>query len=250
MITAPITNAKFHSRVLNVLSDYSRAAEQTETPLHSLSGQEQVPAWPLLASFTPEDTSLGPDGTTSQIIFTTSTWIDLASPDPLIADVSRQVLALEVAYASFCGATNVMIQSPSPSSSSEDGLTRYAHAVQEALGLGAYLQIHISLDMLTVDGAQSDLDVGDLGTFARDEYVDDLGEEDEDASEEVDEFASWDVWNLIRSMCKYNPRLSVGKIVNNSYLHYHQIALDIVQFRPRAQPCSANGYPNMLTLYD
>lgn len=220
MITAPITNSTFQSRVLNVLLDYLRASEETETPLHSLSGQERVPAWPLLSSLTPEDTSVGPDETTSQLIFTTSTWIDLASPDPLIADVSRQVLALEVAYASFCGATNVIIQGSKLCASSEDGLTRYAHAVQEALGLGAYLQVHISLYM---SGAKaSEPDEGDLATFARDEYIDDLGEDDEDEeSETVDDFASWDVWNLVRTMCKYNARLSVGKIIN--HLHFKHV---------------------------
>jgi len=234
MITAPITNSRFHSQVLNVLNNYVQALEETETPLHSLSGQEQVPAWPLLSSLTPQDTLLGPDETTSQIIFTTSTWIDLASPDPLIADISRQVLALEVAYASFCGATNIMIQGPSILSNSEDGLTKYAHAIQEALGLGAYLQIHIRLPIATSDGINLDPDVGNLTAFARDEYVDDLGEEDEDITKEIDEFATWDVWNSIRSMCKYNARLSVGKNDNKSYAHRHQVALNAV-------PCACHS---------
>jgi len=249
MITAPITNSTFHSRVLNVLSDYLRASAESETPLHSLSGQEEVPAWPLLSSFTPEDTFLGPDETTSQIIFTTSTWIDLASPDPLIADISRQVLALEVAYASFCGATNVVIQGPSIASDSEDGLTRYAHAVQEALGLGAYLQIHISLHMAAADGVQLNPDVGDLATFARDEYIDDLGEEDEEMTEEIDEFASWDVWNLIRSMCKYNARLSVGKIIT---IHTFTVIKLLLMLKNsfECHPCLPGRAPDILVRYD
>lgn len=214
MITAPITNAAFQARVLRVVSDYLQVSEEAETPLQSLSGQDQIPPWPLLSSLTPEDTSLGPDETTSQMIFTTSTWIDLTSPDPLIVDISAQVLALEVAYAAFCGATNVMIHAPNLDICSSDGLTRYAHAVQEALGLGAYLQIHISLPMIGRNIVNPEADARHLESLARDEYVDDLGE-DNDEAEELDEFVSWDAWNLIRSICKYNPRLSVGKIINH-----------------------------------
>lgn len=215
MLTVSITNDTFHSRVLSVLSDHLSALEESETPLRSIDGLSVVPAPPILSSLTPAETSLGPNEATNQLILTTSTWIDLASPDPLIANLSRQVLALEITYASFCGATNIMIQGPPAHVNYEDGLSQYAHAIQHALGLGAYLQVHISLPMTGQALSDIEHNMGDLATFARDEYIDDLGIEDDDEEDTVDEFASWDAWNVIRSVCKYTSRLSVGK--NTTY---------------------------------
>jgi protein arginine N-methyltransferase 5 len=220
MLTTPITNDAFHSKVLQVLSDHIGALTASETPLLSITGQTDVPAPPILPSLSPAETLLGPDEAISQLILTTSTWIDLASPDPLIAEISRQVLALEISYASFCGASNVLIQGPATNASSQDGLAQYSHALVEVMGLANYLQFHIAMPM--IGQASTDHTMGDLANLARDEYVDDLGleddddEEDEDAGEEVDDFASWDVWNVIRSTCRYSPRVSVGKNVNIS----------------------------------
>jgi len=219
MLTATITTDAFQTKVLDILSTYLGAVEEAETPLHSIAGQANVPAPPILPSLTPEDTALGPNETIGQLIVTTSTWIDLTSPDPLIADISRQILVLEISYASFCGATNVMIKGPPIHVKSEDGLVRYAHAIQEALSAATYLQLHLTMPMTGQPLSELEPDMGDLETFARDEYVDDLGidDDDEEESDEVndfDEMASWDAWNVVRSLCKYNARLSIGKNIN------------------------------------
>jgi len=220
MLTAPITTDAFQTKVLDILSTYLGAVEEAETPLHSIAGLANVPAAPILPSLTPLDTALGPNESVGQLIVTTSTWIDLTSPDPLIADISRQILVLEISYASFCGATNVMIKGPPAYVKTEDGLIRYAHAIQEALNAATYLQLHLTLPMTRQPSSELEPDMGDLETFARDEYVDDLGiddddEEENDESDEVDEMASWDAWNVVRSLCKYNARLSIGK--NSNY---------------------------------
>jgi protein arginine N-methyltransferase 5 len=229
MLTAPITNDAFHSKVLQVLSDHIGALGESETPLRSIAGQADVPAPPLLPSLTPADTLLGPDEAIGQLILTTSTWIELASPDPLIAEISRQVLALEISYASFCGATNVLIQGPAANASSQDGLMQYSHALVEVMGLANYLQFHIAMPM--TGQASTDHAIGDLANLARDEYVDDLGLDDDDEAEEdgdenkeeVDDFGSWDVWNVIRSTCRYSPRVSVGKNANDSCLPIYSL---------------------------
>jgi protein arginine N-methyltransferase 5 len=240
MLTAPITTDSFQTKVLDILSNYLGAVEEAETPLHSIAGQASVPAAPILPSLSPSDTSLGPNDIIGQLIVTTSTWIDLTSPDPLIADISRQILVLEIAYASFCGATNVMIKGPPAHVKSEDGLIRYAHAIQEALGAATYLQLHLTLPMTGQSTSELEPDMGDLETFARDEYVDDLGiddedeEEEEEEADEIDGMASWDAWNVVRSLCRYNARLSIGKNTNypfsdGSFKSHFRDVLDLTE---------------------
>lgn len=212
MLTAPITNDAFHSRVLSILSNHLNSSPDTSSASRSISGLRSIPQAPIIPRLSPLDTSLEPNDSTSQLIHVTSPWLDLCSQDPLIADISRQVLALEVDYASFCGASNIMIQGPSLQSQGHEGsgLAQYAHAVQDTLAVGLYLQIHILLPMagFSTSHPSPSTQMGSLGDFARPEFTKHIAG-DEDVGR--DAMASWDAWNFIRSHCKYNTRLSVGK---------------------------------------
>jgi len=142
------------------------------------------------------------------LIAYSSPWIDLCSPDPLIANISRQVLNIEIAYASFCGVGNIIIPGPrsySSGSTINDGLIQYARAIQEALTIGSYVQMALHIPMYGSEEAK-DL-TGDLRPFARN-----MESEKAKSSKEIDLFETWDAWNLIRTVCKYNSRLSVGKL--------------------------------------
>ncbi|KAL9110190.1 MAG: hypothetical protein Q9227_005251 [Pyrenula ochraceoflavens] len=112
---------------------------------------------------------MSPHELTTQILALTSSWIDLCSPDPLIANVSRQVLMLEVSYAAFCGATFIVVPGPKLNAGM-GGLNKYGRAIQEALEVGPYLQIVLWFPMSA--GTQDVQDqMGDLGQFEREEYL-------------------------------------------------------------------------------
>ena len=154
------------------------------------------------------DSNLTPNEANSQIVGVTSTWIDLCSPDPLIADVSRQVLMLEVAYAAFCGIGYILLPGPKLHHGSlhSEGVVYYARAIQDALDLGPYIQFHIWLRM--VDNPEFEVDtMGDLAPLARKEYC----EPEAGYFPKIDPFGTWDAWDLIRKTCKYHTRLFVGK---------------------------------------
>lgn len=142
-----------------------------------------------------------------------SPWIDLCSPDPLIADVSRQILSLEISYAAFCGVSYVMVPGPRLhyGNLQSDGLMYYARAIQEIMSVGPYMQIHIWLRMTDQPELETE-EMGDLAPFAREEFVRKLEYEQ---TPKVDLFGTWDAWDAIRKMCKYHSRLLVGK--NNQY---------------------------------
>lgn len=193
MLTSPITNDHFHNRVLGILNSYTQSlAESPAQPL---------PLIPALDNF---DTPLGPTDIIGQLVTFASPWIDLSSPDPLIAHLSRQVFHLEIAFAAFCGVTNVVVPGPRLAHG-QAGVSQYARSIKEALVTGSYLQLHIQLPM---DGKQpepTEADVGDLARFARLEF------EPSPEAKNIDSWSSWDAWNTIRSICNYHSRLSISK---------------------------------------
>lgn len=191
MLTSAVTNDHFQSRVLSLLSSYSQALAESSQP-------QPLPLIPALENL---DTPLGPTDIIGQLVVFTSSWIDLSSPDPVVAHLSRQVLHLEIAYAAFCGASNVVVPGPRLLHG-QDGVSRFARAVKEALVNATYIQLHVQLPM---DGTQlkDDEDMGDLARFARPEFT------VKDALN-LTPWSSWDAWDTIRSICKYNNRLSLG----------------------------------------
>ena len=159
-----------------------------------------------ISALTPADTTLAPNESMNQIIGIVSNWIDLCSNDVVIYDLSRQILKLEVAYAAFCGIMNVIIPGPRCYEADAPGLSQYSRAVLDALAAGPFIQFQIWLPMTGVS-AHLDGRIGDLRNFARS-----LGQApDVGPIDSVDVFGSWAAWDIIRSFCKYHPRLSVGK---------------------------------------
>lgn len=208
MLTSPITTPHFHSRVLTLLSSH---LSNSEPPSYDASGtlstsqNNKVLTVPPLSSV---DTPLTPHEAISQVVGVTSSWIDLCSPDPLIADISRQVLMLEVAYAAFCGISYLIIPGPKLHHGAlhSEGLVYYARAIQEALNVAPYMQIHIWMRMVDNPDLETD-EMGDLAPFAREEYLADA----DDRSAKIDLFGTWDAWEVIRTVCKYHTRLFIGE---------------------------------------
>jgi hypothetical protein len=194
MLTAPISTPDFQSKVVAQVEEHLEKLSQSEVP-------GNVPM-PLISPFTPKDTKLTPDDSNSALIAVVSSWIDLGSLDPLIANISLQVFNLEMAYAAFCGIQHVMLHGPLPGSN----VVQYARAVSESLGMGPYIHLNVLLPMV----GELEHESGDgthLAELAKEQEIA-LPEED-DPSEDV--FSSWDTWDTLRTMCNYDSRLSVGK---------------------------------------
>lgn len=224
MLTTPITTPIFRARVLTLVSNH---LEEIET-----HPGKTIPI-PIIPSFSPFDTPLAPSEIVSQLLAVASPWIDLSSPDPVIYNISRQVLELEVAYAAFCGVGNIILPSPKlhHGRSHGEGIAQYAYAIQEALNVGQYIQLSVSMPMMDYPEDQEDDDNSSLAVLARGRYMG-LSEDahDKTSMEEGEEhgdpetgsqssrkaakfdfFGTWDAWNIIRTVCKYSNRLFVGK---------------------------------------
>ncbi|KAI9732378.1 MAG: Protein arginine N-methyltransferase 5 [Cirrosporium novae-zelandiae] len=208
MLTTPITTPYFHSRVLSLLSSY--LSQQSDPDGASSKLPTSFNCFPLIVPpLTAVDTPLVPDDSNSQLLAVSSTWIDLCSPDPMIADISRQVLYLEANYAAFCGFNNIIIPGPRSyhGKLQTSGLVKYARAIEEVFNIGNYLQVAIWMPIADIQDPEAESIIGDLGPFAREQYLDEIEDE---RPKRVDLFGSWDSWNVIRTMCKYNARLFVA----------------------------------------
>lgn len=210
-MTSPITTPHFHSRVLALLSTFlSESPNSSSNDLSSSYNASPV----FVAPLTPADSYLTPDESINQTVALTSSWIDLGSPDPIIADISKQVLRLELMYAAFCGVTYVIIPGPrlNGNGAGHQGVIQYARAVLEALSHGPYMQISIWMPM--IDHSENDIErIGDLAPFVREQFE----EENIFEGTRLDLFGSWQAWDTIRSMCKYSTRLCVGKCIDNTF---------------------------------
>ena len=201
-VTTPLTTAAFHQRVVSQLEEHLSKQHDSEELL------------PLIAPLSPTDCTLTPNPSNTALMGVVSPWIDLASSDPIIAHVSRQVLSLEVAFAAFCGISNVIIQGPN----GVDGATQYSRAIAEALGLGPYLQLHVLLPMageLETDGG----DFTHLSELARSNPKE-VSDEDQDEEADGEPYQAWELWNTVRTMCNYSQKLSLGKILSINSCFY------------------------------
>ncbi|KAI5291554.1 methyltransferase protein [Ascosphaera acerosa] len=191
-ITADITTPAYRSKVLDLVAGW--------TASNAPSGPPQPDA---------ADSDLTPGEATAQIAGVASSWLDLCSPDPVIADVSRQVLAREVAYAAFCGIAHVILPKPQCGGGGDaaEGLHYYALAVRDAIAAAPYMQFLVSLDMI-YNPAWEQTSSASLASSARRPYTPDPTTDTTGSS--VDLFGTWDAWHTIRSVCKYPSRLSVA----------------------------------------
>ncbi|UKZ77287.1 hypothetical protein TrVFT333_005007 [Trichoderma virens FT-333] len=122
--TTPITNSRFKSRVFKVVSDHLATLKANGEKGTSEATANR--ADPILLPLTPEDTGMFPSQAVNTYVAYTSPWIDLCSNDPVIANISRQVLNLEVNYASWCGVKSIIITGPGRDAS-KDGEAKGSH---------------------------------------------------------------------------------------------------------------------------
>lgn len=223
MLTTPITTSHFHSRVLTLLSSHLSTMKTATSDYSGTMSTTQNTRPLVIPQLSPADTHLTPNEAMSQLVGLTSPWIDLCSPDPLIADMSRQILMLEVAYAAFCGIGYLLIPGPKlhHGDMHSEGLTYYARTIQDAINMGPYIQFHIWLR--SMDQPDMDLDeIGDLGPLARKEF---LQASDVEPWPQTDPLGTWDAWDLIRRNCKYHPRLCVGKNIFLSVVSFLSVSV-------------------------
>ncbi|PWW79746.1 PRMT5-domain-containing protein [Tuber magnatum] len=128
-----------------------------------------------------EEVTVHPGDYISQVIGFASPWLEFDSDDPLISHVSKQALLYELDYAGFCGIGSVVISGPRK----KENVPRFAQVINTALSASGYAHLLILLPLAEDPSCVAEGD-------------------------EYDELSAWDTWNTIRTICKYNSRLSLA----------------------------------------
>ncbi|GJD01565.1 arginine N-methyltransferase skb1 [Colletotrichum higginsianum] len=105
-----------------------------------------------------------------------SPWIDLASTDPVVASVSRQVLNLEIAYANFCGVRSIIVPGPRRDASRDggnQGIAQYGRAVLEAMNIASRLNFIIHVPMYREPGLEETVEL--LSTLSEEPHPEGAG---------------------------------------------------------------------------
>jgi type II protein arginine methyltransferase len=203
MAAIPASTPEFYRTVRDLLVSYNARLREDGTQ------KDQVPL-PVIPALTPLYSKLSPGEAASQPIVVSSPWIDLGSPDSIVAELSRQVFNLEIAYAAFCGFQTVMVPGPNLTRGEMcvEGFSRFARAIQEALVVSNYINFRIVLPMAPGSLRNTSVlrtNMENLSIFADPNVKHRLAD---------DVWGSWEAWNLTRSVCNYNQRLSVGKTIS------------------------------------
>jgi type II protein arginine methyltransferase len=201
MITSPITTPHFQSRVQALLSTHHSELLSLETNKDSLP-------LPIIPALGPADSTLTPHESISQLIAVTSSWIDLCSPDRVISSLSLQVFNLEVAYAAFCGIQNVLVPGPflPDGSVSTSAVSQFARVIDEAVSVAPYIHFQIILPMSPLHaGIIAGAESGHLSNYAIKPSGFQMS-----VYYSHNPWAAWEAWDMIRSVCKYHTRVSLG----------------------------------------
>ncbi|KAE8350379.1 PRMT5 arginine-N-methyltransferase-domain-containing protein [Aspergillus coremiiformis] len=247
MLTAPITTSHFHSRVLSLLSSHLSNLKAPFADSNGTMATTENTRPLVIPPLAPSDTHLTPNEAMTQVVGVTSSWIDLCSPDPLIADISRQVFMLEVAYAAFSGIGYLLIPGPKlhHKDMHSEGLVYYARTIQDAINIGPYIQFNIWLG--AVDNPDLEVDeMGDLASLAREEFLLNL---DDAQSPKEDPYGTWEAWDTIRRTCKYHSRLFVALSLQKHLpsisvqSRWHSEPVRLLAFNANSFIKNQKGYP-------
>jgi len=240
--TTSITNDHFRQRVFNLVEKHIASASAACAKVSS-QGTSPI-ADPILPPLTPDDTSLYPSPAVSTYTGFLSPWIDLSSPNPIIASISRQVLNLEINYANFCGVSRLLIPGPAKDASKNGGnrgLAQYSRAIKEALTVGSRITFVVHQPMYREPVSEDQRPT--LASLDQDQAPAER--------RKFDLWSAWDSWDHVRSVCNYDMRLCVAlqmpKVMPEKALQNRWFAepLYCLTFGAEVFALNKNGYPAM-----
>ncbi|KAI0401523.1 methyltransferase-like protein [Xylaria palmicola] len=236
-VTTPITNAHFHERIVKLVKESLAQAQNQQDTGSRID--------PIVESLTPDDTTLFPEVYTSGFVGYASPWIDLCSPNHIIASISRQVLNLEIDYANFCGVRSIVIPGPrqdSAQAGNGQGIAQYARAIEEALLIGTRVSLIIHLPMYREPGLEEKVAQLSISNETKAKS---------DAAKEIDLFTTWDSWHVIRTACEYDTRLFVALRIpralppNELQTRWFSEPLQYLTYGPSTFQTNKAGHPSL-----
>ncbi|TIB95209.1 NPL4-domain-containing protein [Wallemia mellicola] len=158
----------------------SYIAGQSENVVQDRQIAKEAEIWRLTRVYERKEVNVSKLDECESIIAFASDWLELDSPDEGIRFDSEIALKQEVAYASYLSIHTLILPPPR----NRKFISDYARSVMAALDSSTYLQISVMIP---------------------------VSDPTERASEDkIDPSSTWEVWDGIRTLCDYSPRLGVA----------------------------------------
>ncbi|TIB36818.1 hypothetical protein E3P86_02369 [Wallemia ichthyophaga] len=166
----------------------SYIAGKSENVVQDRQTAKEAEVWRLTRVYDKNEVNVSKLDECESIIAFVSDWLELDSPDEGIRFDSEMALKQEVAYASYLSIHTLILPAPK----NRKHVADYARSVMAALDSTSYLQLSVMIP------------VSDPAELEQSGVSPALSEFKGDPS------STWEVWDAIRTLCDYSPRLGLA----------------------------------------
>ncbi|EFI27922.1 shk1 kinase-binding protein 1 [Coprinopsis cinerea okayama7 len=170
--------------------------------------------WRVRPGFLKDEVTLSRLDEAEGVIAMVSEWLELDSPDDWIRNDAEIALQQELSYASYLNIATAILPPPR----NRDHVASYARAINSCLQATSYISLSVRLPIYNPSVFQP---TSPLSSYPSSSSHNSLmspqtpalvvsdANQDRPQNSETSLNATWEMWDLIRSMCDYNPRLTL-----------------------------------------
>ncbi|KAG6895339.1 hypothetical protein C0992_001761 [Termitomyces sp. T32_za158] len=185
-VALPLTTAKWQSRWAHMCllpPDADRASE--------IGAEHKAETWRARPAFLRDEVTLTTLDEAEGVTVVLSDWLELDATDVWVRNDAEIALQQELAYASYLNVQSAILPAPR----NREHVASYARIVNSCLKNAPYIHLSIRLPIYNPSVLQSDPDAAVARKLS--------------TAPESELDATWEMWDLIRSICDYNPRLTL-----------------------------------------
>ncbi|KAF8962758.1 shk1 kinase-binding protein 1 [Flammula alnicola] len=211
-VCMPLTTEKWKQRWSEMCLLPTESSEQDKE-----SAAKTAEAWRLNPAFHREEVTITRLDEAEGVISMISDWLELDAADDWVRHDAEIALKQELAYASYLNIHTAILPPPR----NRDHVASYARIVNSCLSKSPYIYLSIRLPIYNpsafhpaspVSALPPASPVGGLSPDARSRSTPSfvISESEQPQSTSGASLnATWEMWDVIRSMCDYNPRLTL-----------------------------------------
>ncbi|GAA5898508.1 protein arginine N-methyltransferase [Sporobolomyces salmoneus] len=201
LVAVPLTNGNWQERWERMCTITSSA---TEANLGAAAQQEELQRaeaenWRAGGGFLRNEVNLTRSEEAGSLIAFASDWLELDSSSEGIRFDAELALRQEISYASYLSITTIIL--PPPRLENREYLADYARSINSALASSWHINISIRLPVAEYSANELNARPGSSVYNA--------------TMAESDRSETWDMWNTLRGLCGYSPRLTLTLDLSN-----------------------------------
>ncbi|GAA6058643.1 hypothetical protein JCM10212_004054 [Sporobolomyces blumeae] len=201
LVAVPLTNGNWQERWERMCTI---TASATEADLGTAAQQEEMQRaeaemWRAGSGFLRNEVNLTRSEEAGSLVAFASDWLELDSPVEGIRFDAELALRQEISFASYLSVATIIL--PPPRLENREYLADYARAINGALASSWHINISIRLPIAEYSPTELAARPGSSAYNA--------------IAPEADRSETWDMWNILRGLCSYSPRLSLTLDLSN-----------------------------------